>query len=201
MDLDVIFQSMSEEEKQEYFTKNTIDYYKYIESLPEFINMKEKLNKKEKLTDREWEFILSRLFLVFSHSLEEENRIGLAGELFLFLSKLNMKVLKKNSASYNRLYKWMQCIISSQQDSTINEDLLDGICIVNARKEEEDLENLLKQYQEANRFKENKKAFLKEYQTTSMNELSNNEKLYIHAYNDAYEKEKKLVKEYTIYSK
>ena len=96
------------------------------------------------------------------------------------------------------LYKLTQLIISNQLETDINDDLFDGICIVKNSKTEENLENLLEQYREANCFRENKRAFYKEYQDTSSEEVSNNEKLFIHAFNHAYEEEKKLVKKYFI---
>ena len=111
MDLEKIFSDMPEEEKHNYFNKDTMEYYKYIKGLPEFQNIEKKLNNKEKLTEEEWEFILNKLFLVFIRSLDEENRIALLGRLFLLFAKINTKVLKQGSPAYNRLYKLTQLIM------------------------------------------------------------------------------------------
>ena len=198
MDLETIFLEMTEEEKDNYFSRNTIDYYQYIKELPLFKEIEEKMNHQEKLNETEWDFILKRLFLVFIRSLEEEKRIGLAGKIFIVFSKLNIKILKQNSALYNTLYKVMQLVSSNEQEATINDNLYDGICAVNYSKTEENLENLLGQYQVANHFRKNKKAFYNEFQMTPLEKISSNEQLYIHAFNQAYEEEKKLVKKYFI---
>lgn len=196
MDLDKIFDEMSEEEKQNYFNKNAMEYYQYIKQMPLFTTIESKLNSQEKLNDEEWNYILSKLFLVFVRSLGEENRIGLAGKIVLLFSKLNMKVLKQNSPLYNRVYKIMQLMTSKQQEAEINDDIYDGICVVSYLKNEENLEKLLEQYNITNQFRESKDAFFHETQTTPFEEISTNEKLYIHAFNHAYEEEKKLVKKY-----
>ena len=51
MDLDKIFDEMSEEEKQNYFNKNAMEYYQYIKEMPLFTTIENKLNSQEKLND------------------------------------------------------------------------------------------------------------------------------------------------------
>ena len=196
MDLELIFNNMSEEEKKVYFKNDTVEYYKYIKTTPRFMEIEDKISNKGKLEDEEWNFILEKLFLVFVHSLEEENRVNIMGKLIIQLSKLNTKIFKYGTPLYNMTYKFIQLISSYEKEAIINDDLYEGFFITNTTKNEENLEYLLNQYKAANRFRESKNAFQHEYHKGETSELSNNELLYIHAFNQAYEEEKKLVKKH-----
>lgn len=194
MNLEWLLSKMSDEERTVFFETN--DYYRYITQLEEFKIIQEKLNQQEVLTEEEWHFMISKLFLVYCHSMNQIEDFDFTSHFFSFIAKLGIKLGKKHGQLYNECYKIRELIWNYEVVSELQEDLLVGIEQLIRGKKEEDLRNLLNQYQLNQIFLDTKKAYEEAYHTTRKGELSPNEKLYIHATHHAYEEEKKLVKKY-----
>lgn len=170
--------------------------YQILETTEKFQRIKEKLENKEKITKQEWDFITEQLDLITYRSCFMEEKNTISDSLLFIISKLGMKLNKKHGYNYTIHYKTLEAITSFDKEKEINDDLLIGMEIVRDSNKEKDLESLLKQHREAYIFRENKEAYLREYIVSDAGILSPNERLYIHAYNYAYQNEKKLVKQY-----
>ncbi len=196
MDFEVMFEGMDEEEKDAFFQMDTMGYYRYVKEMPVFQTIQGKLDTSEKLTEEEWHFVIMKLFFVFCHALMRQEKIDIISQIILLFAKINMKLATKNGPLYNECYKVIEFVTSYQKECEVNKDLLKGIQTVVHSHDETDLGYLLRQYQEASLFHDSRRAYLDEYHHTTTGELSPNEKLYIHAFHNAYQEEKKLVKQY-----
>ena len=197
MDINDSLNNVLEEEKEYFYKKSSSEFFEYIKNSDEYKSVEKKLQIGEKLTKEDWEYIISRLFLVYARALPDEVRNDLSGKLLLLLTKINMKLFKNDEEIYNTNYKTNELFHVCDLDVKVNDFLRQGLLQVVLFKKEEDLACLLEQYEIANQFRNSKDSFIDSFHKTSIDEITNNEKLFIHAYHHAYEKEKQLVKRYS----
>lgn len=194
MDLNLLVSSLDKEEKDIFMKKTATDYYHYLEEQKEFLIAQKHLLQNEKLSDKEWRYMINKLFLVSCRALAEEGKITFADKIFFYISQLGMKVSKKNQFIYNECYKMVEFVHSLQWEKEINEDLLEKLDLVIDTYEESELDTLLKMHNEASIFRSNQDAFIEAYHEADPGYLSQKEKMYIHSFKMAYQKEKEFSK-------
>ena len=195
MDLGLIINSLDEEAKEIFLHQTATDYYHYLENQKEFLVVQKHLLQDEKLSDKEWRYMLHQLFLVSCRALAEEDKVSFPDEVFLYISKLGMRVSKKNQYIYNECYKMAMFVQSKKWEKEINEDLLGQLDVVYDSHEESDLNRLLKLHDNAAVFRDNQNAFIDAYHDATPGDLSAKEKMYIHSFQFAYQKNKELLRE------
>ena len=196
MDLNYLVDRMPEEEREVYLHKSASEYYHFLEEQEEFSTIEEKLSTEEILNEKEWLYIFYKLYLVSCRALMEEENYTLVDRVLYLLTKLGMKVCKKDGGLYNECYKMMEYLTSIKREHEINLDLFHGIDNVMDTCSETDLDRLIKQYRLANVFRDNKDAFQEAYHASDMGYISGYERMYIHACHKAYEEEKVYAKEW-----
>ena len=194
MDLNILVNSLSDEEKDIFIHQTATDYYHYLEEQKEFLTAQKHILQNEQLSDKEWRYMINKLFLVSCRALAEEGSISFADRVFFYISKLGMKVSKKNQFLYNECYKMIKFVHSLQWEKEINEDLLEKLDLVIDTYEESELDTLLKMHNEAAVFRSNQDAYIEAYHEADPGYLSPKERMFIHSFEMAYQKEKELVK-------
>ena len=194
LDLNQLVEAMSEEERDFFLKNSASDYYRYLESHEEFQNILEKINQSHKLTDSEWNYIISKLFIVSCRALMEEAKVDFLDRLYILIGNIGTKIGRKDKPLYNECFKMLEYARSFKQEADINDDLLNGLDIVSERKQETDLDILLRQYEEGNIFRSNQVAFMEAYEKTETGVVSFDERMYMNAFQRAYQREKELVK-------
>ena len=194
MDLNLIMNSLNEEERDIFLHQTATDYYRYLENQKEFLTVQKHLLQNEELSDKEWRYMLHKLFLVSCRALSEEEKVTIPDKVFLYISKLGMRVSKKNQYLYNECYKMAMYVQSLTWEHEMNEDLLGQLDVAYDSHEVSDLDKLLKLHDNASVFRNNQNAFLEAYHDATPGELSAKEKMYIHSFQLAYEKGKQLMK-------
>jgi len=194
MDLEFLVRRMSEEERECYLKTSATEYYHFLDNRPEFHTIIDKVENSIKLSEAEWSYIFTKLYLISCRALLEEGKLDFMDYVFYLLSKLGLKVAKKNQSLYYECYKMVQFVQSIQKGKEINVDLLNGIDYVMETSQESDLNILLQQYKEANIFRDNQDAYMKAYQDSISGEISVSERMYSHAFQNAYDREQILNK-------
>lgn len=186
--------TMTEEEKDVFLNQDSTAYYQYIKQDLTFSSLVEKNINREKLTDSEWEYILFRLYLVLSKAISEEDRATFVNAIMGFLSKIGMKITLKERPLYNECLKMAEMVGSIKKEKEINNDILDFYYEALERKGPTDLDILLAQYEEADIFRKNRKAYLDAYTDSTYGVITPSERMYMNAFRLAYQREKELVK-------
>lgn len=195
MDLEQLVEDMSSEERECFLKTSTSDYFRYIESQEEYQKIVEKVNQSEKLTEAEWSYISSKLYVVSCRTLIEEDSFSFLDRLYILIGKIGLLISKKDRPIYNECYKMIAYANSFKQEKEINEDCLNGLDVILEKKQETDLDILLRQYQESIIFGNNQMAFMEAYKKSSPGVITMEERMYMNAFQKAYQREKELVKQ------
>lgn len=181
--------------EQELFQKeNCTTCYEYIKKEQRFASLIEKNINREALTDEEWEYILFRLYLVIGKAVTEEEKVTFKDHILSFLSKIGAKISKKDKPIYNECIKMIKFVRSFKSEKDINTDVLNGFDVVLENKEATDLDILLEQLEESRIFRTNRDAFMRAYGDSVYGVFSTEERMYMRAYERAYDREKELCK-------
>ena len=194
MDLDQLVEEMSDEERDCFLKTSTSEYYRFLEGQEPFQEIVQKIDSSSKLTEEEWYYIISKLYVVSCRALMEESTFDLLDRLYILIGKIGVKISRKDKPIYNECYKMLHYARSIKQEKEINEDCMNGLDIVIEEKQETDLDILLRQYQESNIFHSNQVAFLEAYKESTPGVITTRERMYLNAFNNAYQREKELVK-------
>ena len=181
-----IVAQLDENERKMYFNLSASEYLNNVYHSREFSPILKKLNTKEKLTIEEWEYLVNRLFLVTFKALSEEDKI----------SKIGLKICRKDMPLYNECFKMIRFIDSIDQEIDINMDLVEGLDRVRRSGEDTNLNLLLQQHREAASFRDNKTSFTESYKVSDKSDITDDERKYMAAMISSYNREKSLVKEY-----
>lgn len=184
------FSHMQEEEKNNYFNKTATEYFQYIFQSNEFQESLKRLERED------WIYLFEKLYLVTFKSLQEEkSSIAMDGVLYLF-SKLGYILTKKGTSANNEFYKLLQVSQATFLERKVNDDLLLGLETVMDSGDEEQLETLLKQHEEASAFRIHRDYLYQEDDIAGEGELTSGEITAINCVNRSYEREKRLVLKY-----
>lgn len=171
------------------------DYFRNIYYSKQFSSIVDKLSSKDELSEEEWKYLTSRLYIVTCKATMEEDSLSIADRIRYLLNKIITKILK-NGKVYNECVKILAFIESIKLEGEINMDLLECLERVEKSKKEIELEVLLKQHREASIFRDNQDAFINLYMEGETGIMTSDELLYIDCMDRAYIREKDLVKEY-----
>lgn len=182
-------------EEQDLFAKaDCTTCYQYVKTEERFASLIEKNINREKLTDEEWEYILFRLYLVIGKAVTEEESVTFTDHILSFLSKIGVKISKKDKPIYNECIKMIKFVKSFKHEKEINSDVLNGFDTLMESKKATDLDILLEQLEEGRIFRTNRDAFMKAYKESVYGVFSANERMYLMASERAYDREKELCK-------
>ena len=187
---------LDEEERNMYIENSTGQCFRNMYYSEKFSPILGKLNTKEKLTSEEWEYIVTRLFLITCKAKIEELDVTFTDKIMYLLSKLGVRVSIKDGHLYNECFKMIRFVDSIDQEKDINRDLTEGLCRVFNGGSDSDLDILLKQHREAIVFRDNQDGYLDSYRESSGGYISDKEKIFLSSMSRAYIREKELVKEY-----
>lgn len=194
MDLDQLVEEMSDEERDCFLKTSTSEYYRFLEEQEAFQVIVEKIDHSSKLTDEEWDYITSKLYVVSCRALMEESKFDFLDRLYILIGKIGLMISRKDKPVYNECCKMIAYARSIKQEKEMNEDCLDGLDVVIDHKQETDLDILLRQYQESNIFRSNQIAFMEEYKKSTPGIITTRERMYMNAFENAYQREKELKK-------
>ena len=196
MDLTELVEQMSDEERFVFENENASHYFNYIKKSDTYMSILAKLDGEGKLETCEWEYLFQKLFVVSCKAMMEEMKPSFVDSIIYLFSRFGMMIGSKDSRLYNECFKMVEYITSMKKGKDINKDLFYGLEVVGSSKEKDDLDILLQQHHEATVFRDNFEAFMKAYENSNDGVVSINERLCINSYNQAYEREKKLVLQY-----
>ena len=181
---------MEEEEKEYYQTHNSTEYFQYITESAQF---QESFNRLE---NEDWYYLFEKLYLVTYKALnEEKNYLALDGVLYLF-SKIGLFLSKKGTSSYHEFYKLLKVSQAPFLEKRVNDDLLYGLEIVMRYRDEEYLDILLRQHQEASVFRNHRDYLYQQDDLAKNGELPTGEIVAINCIERSYQREKELVLKY-----
>lgn len=196
MVLEEAINSLTESERALYEAQTASEYFRFLYYSLDFTKILKKLNMKEKLSDKEWDYLIKRLFLVTVKAMDEEDSINLADKVSYTINKIGTKVFKKDGNIYNECVKMVAFIDSINMEEIINEDLLNGLELIEEGKKETELDILLKQHREASIFRDNQDAFFNSYKDSKTGKITEQEQVFMNSMERSYIREKNLVKEY-----
>lgn len=187
---------LNEEERNMYIENSTRQCFTNMYYSEEFACILKKLNTNEKLASEEWDYIVTRLFLITCKAKTEEMKVTFMDRIIYLLSRLGLKIGTKDGNFYNECFKMIRFIDSIDKEKEINRDLADGLTRVFNDGNDTNLDILIRQHREANIFRNNQDEYIDIYKESSSGIINANEKMYISSMNSAYIREKELVKEY-----
>ena len=187
---------LDEEERNMYIENSTCQCFRSMYYSKEFSPILKKLNTKEKLTSEEWDYIVTRLFLITCKAKIEEDEVTFIDKIMYILSKLGVKLSVRDGHLYNECFKMIRFVDSIDQEKDINRDLTEGLCRVFNGGNDTDLDILIKQHREAIVFRDNQDGYLDSYKESAGGYISDKEKIFLSSMDRAYIREKELVKEY-----
>ncbi len=185
---------LTKEEQELFAQSDSTTCYQYVKREERFASLIEKNINREALTDEEWEYILFRLYLVIGKTVTEEQSVTFIDHILSFLSKIGMKISRKDKPLYNECIKMVKFVRSFKREKEINTDVLNGFDVVLESKEPTDLDMLLEQLEEGRIFRTNRDAFMKAYKEGVFGVISSDERMYMMASERAYDREKELCK-------
>ena len=191
-----VIKSLNDDERVLYEAQTASEYFRFLYYSSNFINILKKLNNKEKLNDKEWDYLIKRLFLVTCKAIDEEDSINVVDRITYILNKIGVKVFKEDGRIYNECIKMVEFIESIYMEQEINEDLLLGLDKVESERNETELDILLKQHREASVFRDNQDSFYDEYNDSKTGVITDSERAYMNSMDRSYIREKELVKRY-----
>ena len=134
------------------------------------------------------------MYLVIGKAVTEEEKVTFKDHILSFLSKIGAKISKKDKPIYNECIKMIKFVRSFKSEKDINTDVLNGFDVVLENKEATDLDILLEQLEESRIFRTNRDAFMRAYGDSVYGVFSTEERMYMRAYERAYDREKELCK-------
>ena len=194
MDPEKIAENLTEEEREMFLNADCTSCYEFVKKGEVFSALIQKNINREKLTDEEWEYILFRLYILSCKALVEEQGVDFMDRILSFLSKIGMKISKQDKPLYNECLKMVEFVSSFRKEKEINVDVRDSFYETQDSKSPTDLDILLHQYEEADLFRKSRNAFMEAYKGSEYGQLSIHERMYIRAFQNAYLREKELVK-------
>lgn len=196
MEIAKIVDELDDEEKRIYWTQSANDYFRNIKYSKNFTIISKKLECEEKLNDKEWDYLIKRLFLVTCKAIDEEDNVSFINKVIYILSRIGKMISIKNGCLYNECVKMIEFIDSISMEKEINKDLLD--CLEDADKSRDDtqLDLLLKLHKEASVFRDNQDAYFDAYEYSDKGYITDSERIYINTMFRSYSREKNLVNEY-----
>ncbi|MBQ6324117.1 MAG: hypothetical protein IJI22_04755 [Bacilli bacterium] len=193
MNIEELISKMTIEEKEVFQSGTASEYYEYV--IEEFA-LKEKIQNIKNIDEDSFNFILEKLYLVVGKAVLEDGDYTFGDEV---LKKLVTKLMRSRFTSEpvsNECYKFINYLEALKKGIEINEDLLDGHDVVLESGDVNDLKTLYGQHEEANLFRTNYEYFIDLYESVPSGVIDVNLRSAIYAMNNAYEREKELVKKY-----
>ncbi len=197
MDLNVLVDEMSEEERDVFLHTSATQYFHYIEQDDMYQIILEKIEKDVSLNEEEWKYILTKMYLVGCRALTEEEKMDLLTWFVNIVSKVGMKISREDRPLYVECFKMAEYVWGIKKEKEMNLDFFKGIDFVIDSGEESELDILLKQCQENSIFRDNKDAYAEAYQNSTYGKMDAKEKMFIHSCHMAYDREKELIKNYS----
>lgn len=197
MDVDKILDELSDEER-EYFEKKTAsEYFKYIYNTPEFQRIYNSIDSSIDVSDDEWKYLLTKLFLVTAKSYAEEDKLSLGDKLFRAVCRIRMFFCRKDSGVYNELYKLLEYLNCIKLSRTVDKNLFTGYTLCEILKHKDVLNLLLQHHFEACEFRDSRDT-LREIinKNSDVGTIDGSERSAINVMHRSFEREKKLILEY-----
>ena len=186
---------LSEDEKKMYVDSTANQYFRNIYYSKEFSTIVSKLDSKEKLTEEEWAYLTTRLFMVTYKATLEEDSLNCLDKINYLINKIGVKIFKKGKI-HNECVKLLAFLESIKLEEEINTDLSNGLERVEMSRSDTDLDILLRQHREAVIFRDCQDAFIDSYREGKNGVMTDNDLLYMDSMDRSYIREKELVKEY-----
>jgi hypothetical protein len=195
MELNSVIKSLSPQEKKAYETQTASEYFRHLYYSQDFIKILDKMDTTELLSDKEWTYLLERLFLVTYKALSEEDTVSFMDRLTYMVNSIAIKVFKSGKL-HTECEKMMKFINSVIYEREINEELVNGLEMVENSRSESELSILINQHREAAIFRDNQDAFIDSYKESNTGSMSNQDIVNMNCMDRAYFRVKELVKEY-----
>jgi len=196
MVLEKVIDSLDKGERALYEAQSASEYFRFLYYSVGFSKILKKLNSNEKLNDSDWDYLIKRLFLVTAKAMNEEDSINIVDRVTYILNKIGIKVFRKEGRLYNECVKMVAFIDYVRMEEEINEDLLEGLGVIEKTKSEQDLDILLNQHREASIFRDNQDAFCDSYIESKTGRITDSEVAFMNSTERAFIREKNLVKKY-----
>ena len=195
MDIEKLIDNMDEEERILFLNSTASQYFYYVyedSNSP----LKRKIDKSDKLSEEEWKEILEKLFLVTTKALAEEEKIYILDSLYYLICKITSSISIKGGPFYNECVKYMNYLWGMRKEKNINKDLVFGYRIVEQSRQEQDLDILLRQHEEASIFRDAKGYYNQYYNTSTTGSISFDETIHSNSMKRSFNREKELTKKY-----
>ncbi len=167
MNLENIFNELTDDEKVYFLSYGNVEYYKYVTDQDEFKIIISKIKKDIDLDITEWKYMLEKLFLITSKSILEEKieerNISIFGKFLYSFSKLCLKKVDDSTELYYECYKIVKYFDGLKVMKELNNDLGDGLFFVVKNKSNHNLNILLEQHDLVQTCREYRDDFLEEY--------------------------------------
>ena len=198
MDIEKIFSEMSLEEQEMFKHHSASEYFRYVEEQEPYQTVLQKMENGISLEDDDWKYIMTRMYVVGSIALTEVEKRDLYFWFCNIISKIGMKISKKDRPLYLECLKMAEYCWGVTKEKEMNMDFFRGMDIVLDGDSESELDILLRQCKECAIFRDNKDAYCASYvdHAITYGYIYPQEKMYLHACHASYEREKELVKEY-----
>lgn len=163
MDLEVIFDELSDDEKVYFISSRNVDYYKYIINQVEFRDICTKLDQDIDLDNTEWKYMLEKLFLITDKSMLEEDNISFRDKIIYSFSKFCIKKIDDSTDLYSECYKIVKYFDGLNEINELNDILVDGLLFVFKNRNNNNLKVLLEQHDMVQACREYREDFIERY--------------------------------------
>ena len=193
--MEIALADLSDEEKMMYIDSTANQYFRNIYYSEKFTSIVSKIDSKENLSKDEWNYLMSRLYMVTYKATMEEDSLGFIDRINYVINRIGAKVFRKGKV-HNECVKMLAFLESVNLEEEINSDLFEGTERVEKSMSISDLDVLLRQHREAVIFRDNQDAFIDSYKEGKTGIVTGDDILYMDCMDRAYIREKELVKEY-----
>ena len=197
MELEKIIDSLDDCEKTYYLSSDTNVYYDYIKNQEKYkIVLNKMLN--DSLEDNDWDYIISKLYLILCKSIAEEQEIGLYEKFAYRFSDYCLSRFDDSFPLHQECFKIKKYIDGMEELKSLNMDLADGLHILIEDRDVFILDILLKQNEYVALFREYNNSFVEEYMEDRKATVSSLEYYNINMAERNYGEAKKLMLKYNV---
>ena len=196
-DLNVLYEEMDSEEKDMFYNHSATEYFHYVEALDKTQEVFAKLEGGIPLEEDDWVHIMTKLFIVGCRAEREREKMDLLTWLCAFVSRVGLKVFKKDRPFYIECLKMAEEVWAIKKEGELDLEYDLGVQITVDSEEESDLDILLGQCRENCVFRDNKDAFADDYiNNSAWGYMGAKSRMYIHACHQSYERAHALYQQY-----
>ena len=192
MELERIIDSLDDDEREKYFSLDTNGYYDYLKEQDEYKDIIIKM-RDNSLSIENWNYIISRLYLVLCKSISEEKEFSSFEKFTYNFSNFCITHFDENLSLYKECFKIKKYIEGYERLKSLNIDLADGLAILIEDKSVDNLGVLLELNERVYLFRDYNNSFAEEYYDDKSPHVSKSEYYNINMSERNYYDAKKLM--------